>query len=93
VEVVPTYKYPTPLLWIYTWVDYSKKYGIGYVLCDKSTGVFFKDGSNMIADELCDNISYRGKQDRDFKMFNILNTEPELKKKVAVLKHFQTYFQ
>lgn len=47
----------------------------------------------MIADEPCDNISYRGKQDRDFKKFNILNTEPELKKKISVLKHFQTYFQ
>ncbi len=40
--------YPTPSQWIYTWVDYSKKYGIGYILNDGSVGVYFNDGSKIL---------------------------------------------
>ena len=27
------------------WVDYSHKYGVGYMLCDGSIGVYFNDAS------------------------------------------------
>ena len=33
---------------MYTWVDYSKKYGIGYMLNDGSVGVYFNDGSKIL---------------------------------------------
>ena len=41
--------YPHPSTWVYTWVDYTKKYGVGYVLNDKSIGVYFNDGSKIIS--------------------------------------------
>lgn len=30
------------------WVDYSSKYGLGYLLSDGSTGVYFNDSTKMI---------------------------------------------
>ena len=30
------------------WVDYSSKYGLGYLLSNKYSGVFFNDSSKII---------------------------------------------
>jgi polo-like kinase 1 len=30
------------------WIDYSSKYGLGYVLSNGSTGVFFNDSTKII---------------------------------------------
>ena len=30
------------------WVDYSSKYGLGYLLSDRSTGIFFNDRTKTI---------------------------------------------
>jgi hypothetical protein len=32
------------------WVDYSQKYGIGYMNSDQTCGVYFNDGSKLISD-------------------------------------------
>jgi polo-like kinase 1 len=32
------------------WVDYSNKYGLGYLLSDGSTGVYFNDSTKIILD-------------------------------------------
>lgn len=32
------------------WVDYSSKYGLGYLLSDGSTGVYFNDSTKIILD-------------------------------------------
>ena len=32
------------------WVDYSSKYGLGYLLSNGSTGVFFNDSTKIILD-------------------------------------------
>jgi len=32
------------------WIDYSDKYGIGYLLSNGATGVFFNDTSKIIID-------------------------------------------
>jgi polo-like kinase 1 len=37
-------------IWIKKWVDYSSKYGLGYMLTNGSTGVFFNDSSKIILD-------------------------------------------
>lgn len=62
-------EYQPPKIWIYTWVDYSKKYGIGYQLCNKSTGVYFKDGSKMTAGEQCELVAYMDKNDQVVKKY------------------------
>jgi hypothetical protein len=39
----------SPLVWITKWVDYSKKYGLGYILNTNVIGVYFNDGSKMLS--------------------------------------------
>jgi polo-like kinase 1 len=37
-----------PDVWVKKWVDYSSKYGLGYILSNGSTGVFFNDSTKII---------------------------------------------
>ncbi len=39
-----------PALWVKKWVDYSSKYGLGYLISNGATGVFFNDSSKIILD-------------------------------------------
>jgi len=39
-------------IWIKKWVDYSSKYGLGYMLTNGATGVFFNDSSKIILDAM-----------------------------------------
>jgi polo-like kinase 1 len=32
------------------WVDYSSKYGMGYLLSNDSTGVYYNDSTKLILD-------------------------------------------
>jgi len=32
------------------WVDYSSKYGLGYLLSNGATGVFFNDATKIVLD-------------------------------------------
>ena len=40
-----------PELWVQKWVDYSSKYGIGYVFSDGAIGVYFNDSTKIILDQ------------------------------------------
>jgi polo-like kinase 1 len=35
-------------VWVKKWVDYSSKYGIGYILSNGSAGVFFNDSTKIL---------------------------------------------
>lgn len=37
-------------IWVKRWVDYSSKYGLGYLLSNGCTGVFFNDSTKIILD-------------------------------------------
>lgn len=37
-------------VYVKKWVDYSSKYGLGYLLSNGSTGVFFNDNTKIISD-------------------------------------------
>ena len=39
-----------PGCWVKKWVDYSSKYGLGYLLSNNSTGVFFNDSTKIVID-------------------------------------------
>lgn len=41
-------KYQPPALYVTKWVDYSTKYGIGYLLNNDTIGVFFNDSSKIV---------------------------------------------
>lgn len=79
------------------WVDYSTKYGLGYLLTDGSTGVYFNDSTKIILDKNGDNFDYiekKGGEKADtITPYKLSNFPPErqLQKKVTLLQHFKNY--
>jgi hypothetical protein len=43
----PKSSLPQPEYFVQRWVDYSQKYGLGYMLSDRSTGVIFNDQTKI----------------------------------------------
>ncbi|XP_053869311.1 inactive serine/threonine-protein kinase PLK5 isoform X1 [Malaclemys terrapin pileata] len=43
----PMQRLALPVLWVTRWVDYSNKYGFGYLLSDGSTGALLADGTHL----------------------------------------------
>lgn len=41
-------KGPQSDIWVTKWVDYSSKYGLGYLLLNGATGVYFNDSTKII---------------------------------------------
>jgi polo-like kinase 1 len=39
-----------PEVWVKKWVDYSSKYGLGYLLSNDAFGVFYNDSTKLIMD-------------------------------------------
>lgn len=37
-------------IYVKKWVDYSSKYGLGYLLSNGGTGVFFNDSTKIVLD-------------------------------------------
>ena len=46
-QIAPAH--PTTV-WVTKWVDYSTKYGLGYLLSDQSAGVFFNDSTKIVVE-------------------------------------------
>lgn len=42
----------TNSVFVKKWVDYSSKYGLGYLLSDGTTGIYFNDSTKMCLDQL-----------------------------------------
>ena len=38
----------SPKIWVKKWVDYSSKYGLGYLLSNGAIGVFFNDSTKIV---------------------------------------------
>ena len=47
------------------WVDYSSKYGLGYLLNNGSTGVFFNDSSKILLSQDGYNFHYMERKGPD----------------------------
>jgi serine/threonine protein kinase len=86
-----------PHTWVTRWVDYSNKYGIGYLMADGSIGVHFNDSSKIIrsADENTFEYIERkssGAPSSPVREKHVVQHYPEpLKKKVTLLRHFASY--
>ncbi|CAG9310857.1 unnamed protein product [Blepharisma stoltei] len=81
-----------PNTWIKKWVDYSDKYGVGYMMNDYCIGVYFNDASKMIGIAKSSGFKYISKQssvDEAVTSYTIQDFPKELHKKVALLQHFQ----
>jgi polo-like kinase 1 len=95
-----------PSVWIKKWVDYSSKYGLGYLLSNNATGVFFNDSTKIVLDQASQGqngknffyyyerkpISATEKQDV-MTTHSLLEYPKELQKKVTLLQHFRSYLE
>ncbi|XP_043831485.1 inactive serine/threonine-protein kinase PLK5 isoform X2 [Dromiciops gliroides] len=81
-----------PVLWATKWVDYSNKYGFGYELSDRSTGVLLRDGTHIALQPALGCISYSPVQG-EVVTFTWREIPDSLATKVAVLQLFTRYMQ
>jgi polo-like kinase 1 len=84
-------------IYVKKWVDYSTKYGLGYLLSNGSSGVFFNDCTKIILDpskEYFEYIERRSSDRTDVVVAYNLNSYPKsLHKKVTLLQHFRSYLE
>jgi len=86
--------------WVTRYVDYTSKYGLGFLLNDGSAGVYFNDSTKIVLSpegEVFQYIERRKMNDTDRRGDHVrethtLTTYPSsLQKKVILLKHFRNY--
>ena len=87
-----------PDTWVKKWVDYSSKYGLGYLLSNGYSGVFFNDSSKIILNPETKVFFYieRRSSDRQEVILNYtMDNYPKetLQKKVTLLQHFKNYLE
>lgn len=82
-----------PEIWLKKWVDYSKKYGYGYLLSNSCVGVHFNDNSKIISSAHGDFFKYQPKNSSEEINFDLASIPQEAKKKVSLLEHFRKFFQ
>lgn len=85
--------------WVTRYVDYTSKYGLGFLLNNGSAGVYFNDSTKAVLAPKGENFMYieRKKSSSEGRLENMcdihtLSSYPEsLQKKVTLLKHFRNY--
>lgn len=87
----------TAEIWVKKWVDYSSKYGLGYLLSNGSTGVYFNDSSKLVLNANGNMFHYferRGTDRQEKVSVHFLTDYPkEMQKKVTLLQHFRSYLE
>ncbi|EED92780.1 predicted protein, partial [Thalassiosira pseudonana CCMP1335] len=82
--------------WVTRYVDYTSKYGLGFLLNDGCSGVYFNDSTKAVISSSDDKFVYveRRKEGNTEPVANYTLTdypESSLKKKVTLLQHFRSY--
>lgn len=90
-----------PDKWVSRYVDYTSKYGLGFLLSDDSSGVYFNDSTKAILEPEGDVFQYveRSKVSMESSRrgepvvasHNLAKYPDILQKKVTLLKHFRNY--
>jgi len=77
------------------WVDYSTKYGLGYLLSDGTAGMLFADNTKLtfashgsMFEYICKNSSTSHEV---LSSYSIKNYPADLQKKVVLTKYFKNY--
>ena len=75
------------------WIDYTSKYGLGYILSNGAVGVFFNDASKIILDPEGEKFDYHEwKAKEDVTVSHSMKDYPKtMEKKVTLLAHFKSY--
>jgi len=86
-----------PDIWVKKWVDYSSKYGLGYLLSNNFTGVFYNDSSKIIYDPKTNLFNYIERRTSDkqeiVSSYKLTDYPKELTKKITLLQHFRSYLE
>ena len=86
-----------PDTWVKKWVDYSSKYGLGYLLSNNYSGVFFNDSSKIILNPNTNKFFYIERRIADkqeiISSHTMSDYPKELQKKVTLLQHFKNYLE
>lgn len=87
--------------YVVRYVDYTSKYGLGFLFNDGSSGVYFNDSTRAVHSAVNDTFVYierrggsgvGGVVDREpVSVHTLTNFPDELKKKVTLLQHFRSY--
>eukprot|EP00828_Plagiopyla_frontata_P008236 TRINITY_DN1407_c0_g3_i2.p1 TRINITY_DN1407_c0_g3~~TRINITY_DN1407_c0_g3_i2.p1 ORF type:complete len:384 (+),score=53.97 TRINITY_DN1407_c0_g3_i2:341-1492(+) len=84
-------------VWVRKWVDYSSKYGLGYLLSNGSTGVFFNDSTKIILHPKATYFEYMERKQNDkqdiISQHTFSDYPKELKKKSDTTPTFQELFR
>jgi polo-like kinase 1 len=83
-------------IWVKKWIDYSSKYGLGYLLSNGSAGVYFNDSTKIILkpDQSIFYYIERSSNKKDLVFTYDINQVPEkMYKKFALLQHFKSYLE
>ncbi|EQC30829.1 PLK/PLK-UNCLASSIFIED protein kinase [Saprolegnia diclina VS20] len=85
-------------LWVLQYVDYTAKYGLGYVLSNGSAGVYFNDSTKIIASPDGSTFDYVDRLDAPAvdsprTTFSAKQFDAALAKKVTLMGHFQEYMK
>ena len=83
-------------IYVKKWIDYSSKYGLGYILADGNVGVYFNDSTKIIYKPNGINFIYieKNPQEKTEIITPHLFSEEfnkDLNKKVILLQHFKAY--
>lgn len=80
-------------VWVMKWIDYSRKYGLGYLLSDGSYGVYFNDATNITKSASGSTFHYleRSNKHEAPVPYSLDEYPVELEKKVTLLLHFSKY--
>ena len=80
------------------WIDYSSKYGLGYILSDGNVGVYFNDSTKIIYKPNGANFIYierNAAEKTEIITPHVFSEEftKDLNKKVILLQHFKAYLR
>jgi polo-like kinase 1 len=80
-------------VWVTKWIDYSRKYGLGYLLSDGSYGVYFNDASKIAMSANGCTFYYieRSHKSAALVPYSLEEYPSDLAKKVTLLLHFRKY--
>jgi polo-like kinase 1 len=79
-----------PEVWVSSWIDYSRKYGLGYLMSNNSLGAIYNDDTHLIAEPSFASVQYIS-GDKVF-IYKIDEYPSELYKKVMLLHLFRKLF-
>lgn len=79
-------------VFVENWIDFSERYGIGYLLSNGTFGAYFNDATNIIMKD-SSNFFFQEKKSKEqnkIYCYDVQKYPNELAKKLKLFNHFQT---